>query len=174
MNVTQVISLPFSDIKVRTLTIEGRIWFVAQDVCALLGIKHQRGMVPHMLDAEDQMSATIFSSGQPRQFVFINEAGFFLLIMRSNKSQAKSLRQLLAKKMSLGFVENGNFTVINNSLEMVMQPDSAPLIPDTEPVGVKKTWIEVALQTIGNTMRKLLRLLKSIVFTTQTQKGDQL
>lgn len=172
MHVTQIISFPFSDVQVRTLTIEGEMWFVAKDVCAILGIRHQRDIVSSMLDDEDRMITTIFSSGQRRQFMLINEAGFFVLIMRSSKPKAKSLRKLLSKKMSLVFKENGNFTVVNSSLEMVMQPDSVSLIPNAEPVGVKKTWIKVALQTLGATMRKLLRLLKSIVFTTQTQDGQ--
>lgn len=95
------------------------------------------------------------------------------LIMRSNKPEAKAFRKWVTNIVLPSIRKNGNFTVTNYTLEADGQLAMFPLASTHVQNEIKKQMMEVALSTRSTTVRKLLRLLKPIVFTTQTQ-GDQL
>lgn len=83
----------YNDKKLRTTEQNGVIWFVAKDVCDMLGHTNARKAVKS-LDSDEKMTVTnsYSHSGQRggAQFItFVNEPGMYKLIFKSRKSEAK-------------------------------------------------------------------------------------
>ena len=77
---------------VRTFEIDGEIWFVAGDVCKVIGLKNV-SMALIDLDIEDKRD--ISSADIKIKFNklrAINESGLYSLIFKSRKPEAKNLR----------------------------------------------------------------------------------
>lgn len=84
---------------VRTLLIDGELWFVVADVCAILGISNPSQAVSY-LDA-DEYKTTLISSegGQQRPANVVNEAGLYSLILRSRKPEAKAFKRWITHEV---------------------------------------------------------------------------
>jgi prophage antirepressor-like protein len=79
----------FEGQRVRTVWIAGVVWFVAADVCEVLGIGNPRQAVSYL--DKDQVSAVTTNDGrsQARSFNVVNESGLYQLIFRSRKPEAR-------------------------------------------------------------------------------------
>ena len=78
--------------KVRTVSIDGNIWFVAKDVCDVLGLSNSRDAVSRLAD-EDKMCTKIRDVlGQFQSMTIISEPGFYDLISVSRKPEAKAFK----------------------------------------------------------------------------------
>lgn len=70
------------EIVVRTATINGDPWFVAGDVCKVLGISKPRDAVMK-LDNDERVPVKVDTLGGQQEMVATNESGLFTLILRS-------------------------------------------------------------------------------------------
>lgn len=80
----------FEGYEVRTVDIDGKPWFVAGDVCKILGITNTRQAVGR-LDGADVCLADVSSGGQRRATNVVSEPGLMELAFRSDKPQARAL-----------------------------------------------------------------------------------
>jgi len=87
-----VVPFEYGDVEVRTIVVDGEPWFVAADVCAVLGIANSRDALTR-LDEADIRQTDVRSGGQNRQVKIVNESGLCDLIIRSDKPQAKPFRR---------------------------------------------------------------------------------
>ncbi len=78
--------------EVRSLLVENEPWLVAKDVCQILELEDVRRAV-EPLDEDEKLTGKILHSGQNRKMWLINESGFYTLVMRSNKPEAKAFRK---------------------------------------------------------------------------------
>lgn len=78
---------------VRTVTVDGEPWFVANDVCAALDIANV-GNALARLDDDERGSIRLAdgTSGNPNRAV-VNEPGLYSLILRSDKAQARAFKR---------------------------------------------------------------------------------
>ena len=78
--------------EVRTVEIDGESWFVAKDVCDILGLANARKSVKS-LDNDEKSSVTISYGTSPKggnpNMTVVNEPGMYKLIFKSRKSEAK-------------------------------------------------------------------------------------
>jgi prophage antirepressor-like protein len=84
--------MPFSygEQEIRVITDEqGNPWWVAKDVCTVLGITNPTQAVQQLDDDERAMQ----NIGRQRAMNVINESGLYTLILRSNKPAAKPFRK---------------------------------------------------------------------------------
>lgn len=85
--------------KVRTKVIDDQVWFVASDVCKVLGMTNPTESLKALDDDEKGSlrisEGTSLRGGNPNVNV-INEAGVYRLIFRSNKPDAKKFQRWLA------------------------------------------------------------------------------
>lgn len=73
---------------IRTVILDGEPWFVAKDVCDILGTTN-----PTMaMDGLEPFERTKFNLGRQGEANIINESGFYTLVLRSRKSIAKPFR----------------------------------------------------------------------------------
>ena len=86
---TEIQSFNFNTTPLRVLTDEaGEPWFVAKDVCDILGLENSRKATAE-LDPDEKNTVTISDGipGNPNKTI-ISEPGLYKLIMRSRKPGA--------------------------------------------------------------------------------------
>ena len=74
--------------EVRTVSRDGQVWFVAKDVCDVLGIKDPSDAVKG-LDEDEKGKDKIPTLGGIQDMLVISESGLYSLVFRSNKPEAK-------------------------------------------------------------------------------------
>lgn len=82
----------FSGRPVRVLMVDGEPWWVARDVCEVLGLGDQRQSTRHLDDDEKGVS-TIHTLGGPQQMTTINEPGLYSLVLRSRRPEAREFKR---------------------------------------------------------------------------------
>lgn len=92
-------TFPDTGDRVRVVEQDGEPWFVAADVCAILGISNSRDAVGGLDDDEKQhVNATVVNpdgrpGSGPQSYGIVNEAGLYSLILRSRKPEAKTFKR---------------------------------------------------------------------------------
>lgn len=74
--------------EIRTVTINNEPWFVAKDVCDILGVQNVTQSMQQLEDFERSM----FNIGRQGEANIISESGFYTLVLRSRKPIAKPFR----------------------------------------------------------------------------------
>ena len=74
--------------EIRTVTINNEPWFVAKDVCDILGVQNVTQSMQQLEDFERSM----FNIGRQGEANIISESGFYTLVLRSRRSIAKPFR----------------------------------------------------------------------------------
>lgn len=74
--------------EIRTVTINNEPWFVAKDVCDILGVQNVTQSMQQLEDLERSM----FNIGRQGAVNIISESGFYTLVLRSRKPIAKPFR----------------------------------------------------------------------------------
>ncbi|ACE79994.1 putative antirepressor [Mycobacterium phage Pukovnik] len=82
--------------EVRVVTIEGEPWFVAKDVCEVLGLTNPTVVVSR-LDADERAKFDLGPFAPAANVV--NESGLYALIVRSDKPQAKAFRKWVTSEV---------------------------------------------------------------------------
>lgn len=90
MNELQVFA--FNDHLVRTVQKDGEPWWVAKDVCDVLGLGNITETLRN-LDEDELTSVILKSGGQDREMRLVSEAGLYNLIFRSRKDEARAFRR---------------------------------------------------------------------------------
>jgi prophage antirepressor-like protein len=78
--------------EVQTLYFENEPWFVAADVCNILGLSNPTRALSN-LDEDQKLNLPIVRAGQTREVNMVNESGVYQLIFKSRKPEAKAFRK---------------------------------------------------------------------------------
>lgn len=109
--------------EIRTLLKDGEPWFVAKDVCAVLGIQNVTQAVQRLEDDEHSMFDIGCSGGPERNMV--NESGLYALILRSDKPEAKKFRKWITQEVLPTIRKHGAYMTPETIKEMLAKPESA-------------------------------------------------
>lgn len=90
----------YQGIKIRTTMIEGAPWFVAKDVCIVLGLSTSSisKMVQSLTPSMHCKEKTLTTQGSVFM-VHLSEAGLNMLLMRSNRPEAKRFQEWIASEV---------------------------------------------------------------------------
>lgn len=106
---SELIPFDYADRQIRTLTIDGEPWFVAADVCAVLGYQNASDAVrKHVREAHRGVSRIATPSGE-QQMTVINEPGLYRLIMRSNASNAEAFQDWVTDDVLPAIRKTGSY-----------------------------------------------------------------
>lgn len=83
-------------------------WWVADDICQVLGYSDTRQVV-EKLDDDEKMLGKIYRSSKNREMWLINESGLYTLIIRSNKEEAKPFRRWVTHDVLPSLRKNGYY-----------------------------------------------------------------
>ena len=78
----------YKDKQVRTVEHDGEVWFIANDVCNVLGLTNARKAV-RSLDADEKGVTKSYTLGGNQSMTVVNEPGMYKLIFKSRKAEAK-------------------------------------------------------------------------------------
>lgn len=71
----------------------GNVWFVAKDVCDVLGLKNVSDTLAKVLDDDEKGVDTIYTPGGPQEMTTVSEPGLYRLIAKSRKPVAKAFQR---------------------------------------------------------------------------------
>lgn len=113
----------FEGHNVRTTTLQGDLWFVANDVAGALLYSEASAMTRHLDDDERGLSTWQTPSGD-QQMLVINESGLYSAILRSRKPEAKRFKKWVTSVLIPGirkkeFVHVSQMQVSGNVLAQI-------------------------------------------------------
>lgn len=108
----------FQSHEVRVTTDEhGEPWFIAKDVCYVLGIADST-TATRDLDPDELSSIVCVSGGQHRKMTTVSESGLYALVFKSRKPEAKKFRKWITSEVIPAIRKTGGY--------MVAKPDETP------------------------------------------------
>ena len=103
-------TFPATGQDVRTVTRDGEPWFIAADVCAVLGLARQQDSTRHLDDDEKGECSVDTPSGR-QQMVIVNEPGLYSLILRSRRLEAKAFKRWITHDVLPAIRKTGSYSV---------------------------------------------------------------
>jgi len=102
---------------IRTVILDGEPWFVAKDVCDILGTTN-----PTMaMDGLEPFERTKFNLGRQGEANIINESGFYTLVLRSRKPIAKPFRIWVTSEVLPAIRKTGKYIAPSeNKVESIL------------------------------------------------------
>lgn len=101
---------------VRTIVVDGTVYFVAKDVCEALSITNPNN-VYQRLHAEDIVSMEVEDSiGRKQKMYLVNESGLYDLIFESRKDEAKVFRRWVTTEVLPSIRKTGKYELQKDSL----------------------------------------------------------
>ena len=96
-NAVQVFGFESRD--VRVIMKGDEPWFVAKDVCEVLGYENSRKAIADHIDADERGVTKCDTLGGVQELSIINESGLYALILRSHKPEAKRFRKWVTSEV---------------------------------------------------------------------------
>lgn len=100
----------YADREVRTVALDGEVWFVLADICGVLGIANASN-VASRLDEADIRQADISSGGQRRAVTIVSESGMYEVVIRSDKPEARRFRWWVTHEVIPAIRRTGTYVV---------------------------------------------------------------
>lgn len=97
--------------EIRTIIINGEPWFVAKDICNILGIANPTDAINKGLEDFERAR---FNLGRQGEANIINESGFYALVLRSRKSIAKPFRLWVTQEVIPQIRKTGGYIPISS------------------------------------------------------------
>jgi|GEM_PF-704769 len=108
---TKVIPFEYKEHEVRVIQDEdGEFWFVAKDVCDIVGIEDVSQAV-EKVDDDEKLIRKIYVSGQDRDVWTVSESGLYTLIIRSNKEAARPFRRWVTHEVLPAIRKTGRYAM---------------------------------------------------------------
>lgn len=104
----QAFTFNASNQQIRTIILDGEPYFVAKDVCDVLGHTNPSVAI-QMLDDDERTKKSL---GRQGEAWFVNESGLYNLIFRSNKSEAKAFRKWVTSEVLPALRRTGRYEVL--------------------------------------------------------------
>ncbi len=111
MSENNIIPFIFEDSPVRAVLDEqGEPWFVAQDICRILGIANPAQATEYLDNDETRICKTYMNAGE-REVITISKSGLYTLMIRSNKAQAKPFRRWVTHEVLPSLEKTGKYSM---------------------------------------------------------------
>jgi prophage antirepressor-like protein len=111
----------FDKHRVRVIEVDETPWFVAKDICSVLGLKNSRKAVADLpYDEKNTVTSSdgiLTGPGNPNVNI-INEPGLYRLIFQSRKPEAEAFKRWVFWKVLPAIRENGFFDLRNRIAEL--------------------------------------------------------
>ncbi len=118
---TEVQNFDFHGHALRVIDHDGEPWFVAKDVCDVLGYRDPYAGT-RTLDDDEKLLHTLCVAGQTRETSIINESGLYSLVLRSNKPDAKAFKKWVTSEVLPSIRKHGAYLTPEKTRELVANP----------------------------------------------------
>ncbi|HDK3817646.1 TPA: ORF6C domain-containing protein [Staphylococcus aureus] len=107
----------FEELPVRTLEVDGELYFIGKDVADILGYANGRDALSKHVDAEDKLPSQIATAGQNRNVTIINESGLYSLIFSSKLENAKRFKRWVTSEVLPTLRKTGAYQVPSDPMQ---------------------------------------------------------
>lgn len=107
-------------LQLRSVTRDGSPWFIAKDVCDVLGLA-DASVAVRGLDDDEKANHTLH--GFARGAIIISESGLYALILRSNKPEARAFRKWVTSVVLPSIRKHGGYIA---GQELTIPADATP------------------------------------------------
>lgn len=118
---------------VRTYMLDGEPWFIGKDIATILNYTNTAKAIRDHVDDDDKLTERIVLSGQNRDVIFINESGFYSLILSSKMPNAKKFKRWVTSEVLPSLRKTGTYTVVatqpSATSSIIVQPTSDIELP---------------------------------------------
>jgi anti-repressor protein len=128
---TDLTVFSYSDIEIRTVVRDGEPWFVAADVCKILGLTNPT-MALRALDEDEKGLSQIETPGGAQNMAVVNESGMYALIVRSDKPNAKPFRKWVTSEVLPAIRKTGRYEVAPASVASIGRRELAQMVIEAE------------------------------------------
>ena len=90
------------------------IWFKAKDIAKIFGYIHTDQALRKHIDSEDRKSYPVKTKGQVRWSTFINESGFYSLVLSSKLETAKKFKHFVTSLILPSIRKYGQYKLFDN------------------------------------------------------------
>ena len=115
----QITPFQFKNKNVRVFQKDGEPWFVAKDVCEVLGLKNVSQAIDR-LDLDEKGIIQNDTLGGKQKMSTVSESGLFALILRSDKTEAKIFRKWVTSEVLPQIRKTGSYCKIPTRSELAM------------------------------------------------------
>ena len=102
--------------QIRTLIRDSEPWFVAADVCGVLGLDTSQAVNGRRrdgrfggLDGDEKGTAIVSTPGGRQEMLIVSEAGLYSLVLKSRKSEAKAFRRWITHEVIPALHRSGGY-----------------------------------------------------------------
>ena len=145
---------------IRTVMINGEPWFVAKDVCDILGTTN-----PTMaMDGLEDFERAKFNLGRQGEANIISESGFYTLVLRSRKAIAKPFRIWVTSEVLPSIRKTGQYVATTNNKVETMLEDMG--------CNMKIVYAQInnMEEMLGEQNNMLIRVVDNMTLTTRQQQ----
>ena len=104
-----IIPFNFESKEIRVVEINNEPWFVATDVCAVLGFSNARQAVNSHVDQEDVQKLDTPTNGGTQKINYVNESGLYALIFGSTFETAKVFKRFVTSDVLPSIRKTGSY-----------------------------------------------------------------
>lgn len=117
---TEIQTFNFNSATLRTLTDEnGDPWFVAKDICTILGISNPSDALKR-LDGDERSR---FNLGRQGETNIVNEAGLYSLVLASRKPEAREFKRWVTHEVLPSIRKHGIYATETTIDQILADPD---------------------------------------------------
>jgi prophage antirepressor-like protein len=106
----------FNGHNIRVIVQKGVEWFLAQDICDILGIAESRSSTRDFPDMEKGVH-TMHTPGGEQKRLFVNEPGLYRLIFKSRKPEAESFKTWVFEEVLPSIRKTGKYEIPKDTKE---------------------------------------------------------
>ena len=111
--------------RIRTVMIDGEVWFVGKDVAEALGYSKTRNAIANHVDNEDKKDAPIQGSlGGTQEMKIINESGLYSLVLSSKLDSAKKFKRWVTSEVLPSLRKYGVYGDIEALAKIACSPEN--------------------------------------------------
>jgi prophage antirepressor-like protein len=99
--------------ELRTVNIEGDVWFYGIDVCKALGYENSRKAIADHIDDDDKTTASVRYSKTDPTPTLISESGMYSLIMSSKLPSAKKFKHWVTSEVLPSIRKTGSYSIVS-------------------------------------------------------------
>lgn len=108
----------YGESTVRTVMVNGEPWFVARDICNVLGLPNL-SMATGRLGEDERGVNRIDTPGGPQEMAIVSESGMYSLVLRSDKPEAVGFRRWVTGTVLPTLRKTGTYSVASPAAEPV-------------------------------------------------------
>ena len=108
MNELQIFT--YNDTTLRTVEMDGEMWWVLKDVCGVLGIVKPDNVAAR-LDDDEKGTCVVGTPGGKQNMTVVNEPGLYNVILRSDKPEAKDFKRWVTHEVLPSIRRTGSYQI---------------------------------------------------------------